>query len=145
MWSSPPFSYSCSCALTSMKYTTSKKNKHGVMLKTGVSPFCSYVLRVCSLPNSCTKSCSLLSGALYCFIASKEYGTFFPFTLRPLSTKSGPRVTGDRDLTMISWYYWQTLSRSNELLPQYKSWSLSLSISFLDPLRECVCKLQKGD
>lgn len=87
MWSSPHFSYSCSCALSSTKYTTPKKNKHGVMLKTGVSPFCSYVLWVGSLPNSCTKNCSLLSGALYCFITSTGYGTFLPFVLRPLQNQ----------------------------------------------------------
>lgn len=115
------------------------------MLKTGVSPFCSYVLWVGSLPNSCTKSCSLLSGALYCFITSTGYGTVLPFVLRPLSTKSGPRVTGNRDLTMISSYYWQTLSRSNELPPQHKSWSLSLSYPSWVHSESVRVMLQKGD
>lgn len=108
------------------------------MLKTGVSPFCSDFLQVCSLPNSSTRSCFLLSGALYCFIASTGYATFLPFVLQPLSTKSGPRVIGDRCLTMISPYYWQTLPRSNELPPRYKSRSLCFSISSLDTLRVCV-------
>lgn len=71
-------------------------------------PFCSYFPWVCSLPNSCTKSCSLLSGALYCFIASTGYGTFLPFILQPLSTKLEPSVIRDRGLTMISSYCWQT-------------------------------------
>lgn len=55
------------------------------------------LLSFLSIPTSCTRSCSLLSGALYCFISSTGHGIFLPFVLQPLSTKSGPRVNWDRE------------------------------------------------
>lgn len=114
------------------------------MLKTGVSPFCSYVLRVGSLPNSCTKNCSLLSGALYCFITSTGYGTFLPFVLRPLQNQD-PESLG----TGISPWLVHTTGKPfpdpmnclpstnpDPLVCPYPSWVHSESV--------CVM-LQKGD
>lgn len=64
MWSSPPFSYSCSCALTSMKYTTSKKTSM------------EWCWRLVSLPSAPMSSESVLSltpvqkVAPYCLVPS---------------------------------------------------------------------------
>lgn len=60
MWSSSPFSYSSSCALSSMKYTTSQKNAG--MLKTGISPFCSF--------ESVFSLTPVQKVALYCLVPS---------------------------------------------------------------------------
>lgn len=100
---------------------------------------------VCSFPNSCTQSCSLLSGALYCFIASTGYGTFLPFILQPLSTKLEPRVIWDRGLTMISSYCWQTFPEPMNCPPNtnpdpsgspYPPWIHSESMCVTDMCRK---------
>lgn len=106
-----------------------------------LTPLCSYFL---FLSTSYTRSCSLLPGALCCFITSTGHSMLLPFILQPLSTKSGPRLN------------WDGESHQEQITPSASPSQISLiaspvqilipsspSTSFLDTLRAAnfpVCR-----